>query len=220
MTAPGVSTVTTYTPKEILGPGDIDSFVKIPVTVTKGQSLVKGEIVGIVGSMKTVKTYLAAGAAASCSVPAAGASNIGDGTCSTPIVQDAYTNNDTWTLTCLTKSSNAGTFSVVGTRSGNVGTAIVAVEFSYPATSAYEIKFTIADGSADYDVGDTWTFTTTGAAATVAHGIIDEAVDASSNDEQSAMYVKGQFETANLTGLDDAAYINMLAKDVGPWLVI
>jgi flagellar hook protein FlgE len=83
--------------------------------------------------------------------PAYGASNVGNGTV-TGLGATAATTNETITLT----ANSATTFSVVGSKSGNLGTATVGTAFS-----AGPIGFTINAGSAAFATGDTITIPTT-----------------------------------------------------------
>jgi hypothetical protein len=55
----------------------------------------------------------------------------------------------TWTLTCKTSATNGGVFSVVGSTSGPQADATVGVLYN-----SATIKFTINDGSNDFQVGD------------------------------------------------------------------
>lgn len=63
---------------------------------------------------------------------------------------------ETWTLTCTAAVVNGGTFSVTGSVSGAQAAATVGVAYSNS-----RLKFRIADGSVDFQVGDQFTFTTT-----------------------------------------------------------
>ncbi len=218
---PGIRTLATYEDVEIHGPGHEKRAVKLACTVPKGQDIVKGQVVGYEpGSQDLVKAYDHDGAAASATSPAAGALNTGGGTCSAVDVQDAYTNTEDWVVTCIKEASGLGDFSVVGSRSGNIGTATVGTEFKYPNTSAYELKFTISDGSPDFEVGDAFTFTTTGKAAVDAAGIMAYEVDATDEDQFGSIEVGGVFEISKLTGLDDDAKVSMMARQAGAYLIL
>jgi predicted nucleic acid-binding Zn-ribbon protein len=217
----GIKSLVSYEDVEIHGPGHEKRAISLPCIIPKGQDLVKGQVVGYEpGSHEVVKAYDHDGAAASASTPAAGSSNTGGGSCSAIDVQDAYTNTESWVLTCTKAATGGGEFSVVGNRSGNIGTATVGAEFKYPNTSAYELKFTVSDGSPDFAVGDTWTFTTTGKAAVDASGILPEDVDATDEDQFSCIEVGGVFEIAKLTGLDDDAKMSMAARQAGAYLIL
>jgi hypothetical protein len=58
------------------------------------------------------------------------------------------------TITCTATASNSGTFSVVGSVSGDIGTATVGTRFASP-----QIQFTIEDGNPDFIVGDAFIYT-------------------------------------------------------------
>lgn len=216
---PGLKTVETYSPVEIRGPGHISNFLITNCTVEQGQDLDAGQVVGM---RPTSRKYIAYNkdANASATSPVPGDDNTGEGSCGAVEVQDDYTLTENWTLTCTAEAENGGTFSVVGSVSGNVGNATVGSEFKYPNTSAYMVKFTIADSGEDFDEGDVFTFSTTAAGATVATGILKENVDATEEDKISGKYVKGIFKTALLTGLDVDAKTHMGAKEDGDYLII
>ena len=93
-------------------------------------------------------------------VPTAGSSNTGNGICSTVDTKPFKTVNEDWTLTCTTGGGDGtGEFSVVGSTSGNVGTATSGTEFS-TGTGAGGVKFTIKAGGTAWVSGDTFTFST------------------------------------------------------------
>ena len=93
-------------------------------------------------------------------VPAAGASNVGNGICTKVDTKPFKTVNENWTLTCTLAGGDAtATFSVVGSVSGSVGTATSGTEFS-TGTGAGGIKFTIRAGTTSWAANDTFTFTT------------------------------------------------------------
>jgi hypothetical protein len=62
-----------------------------------------------------------------------------------------------FTLTCTTAAVDGGAFSVVGSVTGAMGDATVGVLFSHA-----QISFTIADGSVDFAVSDSFTLTSVG----------------------------------------------------------
>lgn len=102
--------------------------------------------------------------------PAAGGSNVGDGTVGS-VVGGWGAPTETITLTCISEAANAGTFRVEGSKSGVIGVATVAVPFVSPI-----INFTIADGATDFDIGDTFTIAATAGALDRVHGCVVEAV--------------------------------------------
>ncbi len=92
-------------------------------------------------------------------VAVANAGNTGDGDVSEIDTKPFATVTENWTLTCtLGGADSTATFSVVGSVSGNVGTATSGTEFSNAAVGG--IKFTIQAGDADWVIGDKFTFST------------------------------------------------------------
>lgn len=67
---------------------------------------------------------------------------------------DTVTEN--WTVTCITASAGGGVFSVVGSVSGAQANATVGVDYDND-----RVVFRIDDGSVDFQVGDSFTFSTT-----------------------------------------------------------
>ncbi|MDY6839207.1 MAG: invasin domain 3-containing protein [Thermodesulfobacteriota bacterium] len=97
--------------------------------------------------------------AASATAPAPGA-NTGDGTMSAVTVDPGHALTEDWTVTCTDTAPDGGTFSVEGTISGEqYATASVGTEYR---SDGDEVRFTISDGSIDFQVGDSFTFSTTG----------------------------------------------------------
>src|SRR3990167_4897349 len=91
-------------------------------------------------------------------VPAFGGSNVGNGVCSQIETLPFKTVNEDWTLTCtLGGADGVATFSVVGSVSGNVGTATSGTQFS-TGTGAGGIKFTINGGGTNWAINDAITF--------------------------------------------------------------
>lgn len=89
--------------------------------------------------------------------PTAG-SNVGNGQFQNLATKPFLTINDSWTLTCtLAGGDGVGTFSVVGSSSGNIGTATSGSLFT---SSTYGLRFTMSAGSTAWVVGDTFTFST------------------------------------------------------------
>lgn len=215
----GVNTSGTYQPEEIRGPGAAEQFLAIPCIIENGQNLDKGTVIG---KRPTSEKYVAYddSAAASATSPQAGTENTGGGSCSAIQVQDAYTLTENWTLTCTAEQAGGGTFSVVGSISGNVGNATVGSEFKYPNDGTYMLKFTISDGDPDFVTDDTFAFSTTAAGARTATGILTEKKDASSGDEISTMFIRGNFIESKLTGIDANAKTDMSARTVADYLLL
>lgn len=213
----GIKTIATYTPVEIHGPGHEKRVISIPVTIPKGLNLVAGTLMGIEpGTLNMAKNYDKDGAAASATSPAAGINNVGNGVCGAVTVSDTKTNTEDWSLTCIAEAANSGTFEVKGSVSGVVGNATVGTLFNYNNV----VSFTIADGSTDFKKGDLFTFSTVGAAATVAVGVLPGDVNSILESQFANIEVTGVFRKSVLTGLDDDAYANMYARDVGEYLII
>jgi hypothetical protein len=94
---------------------------------------------------------------ANAAVPVANAANTGNGYVTGIQTKPFGTVTENWTLTC-TKIGGASVaeFSVVGSVSGNIGTATSNVEF----TTGSKIKFTIMAGGTAWALGDKFTFST------------------------------------------------------------
>ncbi len=89
-------------------------------------------------------------------VPVPGA-NTGNGYITEIQTKPFGTVSENWTITCtLGGGVGVATFSVVGSTSGNIGTATSDVEFS----TGNKIKFTIYAGGTNWVISDSFTFTT------------------------------------------------------------
>lgn len=84
-----------------------------------------------------------------------GGTRTGNGTL-TAIEASPTSVTETWTLTCTATATNGGTFSVVGSVTGSVGSATVGTPFTHA-----KITFLINDGATDYASGDTFTIPVT-----------------------------------------------------------
>jgi hypothetical protein len=82
----------------------------------------------------------------------------GNGLMTGPTVSAAAV-KEVWTVRLKTAAANGGTFSVTGSVSGATADAVVGVAYDNG-----KVAFTIADGTTDFIVGDTFTLTITGAA--------------------------------------------------------
>jgi len=111
------------------------------VTLMQGLKLAAGTVLGLLSS----------GAATS----AAGGGNTGNGTMGTVTVTSPA-QVGAYTLTITAAAANAGDFSVTAPDGTVIGTGTVAVAFS-----AGGLAFTLADGTTDFAVGDTFTITVT-----------------------------------------------------------
>lgn len=89
-------------------------------------------------------------------VPVAGGTNVGNGYITEVNTKPFSVVNQNWTLTCtLGGADGVATFSVVGSISGNTGTATSGTEFSHSASG---IKFTIKVGTINWVLADVFTF--------------------------------------------------------------
>lgn len=91
-----------------------------------------------------------------------GGTRTGNGTLSA-VEASATAVTETWTLTCTATAIDGGTFSVVGSVSGNIGNATVGTPFSHT-----KITFLISDGAVDFANADTFTIPVTESATPVA----------------------------------------------------
>lgn len=171
----------------VLGDGikweESNDYSRKALTVLSGQTLALLAVIGLI----TV------------AVPATGTAgtNTGNGTCGS-VAGKAKTIPETFTLKCTTAATNGGTFSVVGSITGRLKDASVGVAYD----SEY-LGFTIADGTTDFAVGDTFTIAiAAGSGKAVAldpdgvdgrnraAGIMVGAVDASAADKPGAAIVR------------------------------
>ena len=92
-------------------------------------------------------------------LPTAGGSNVGDGDVTEVATRPFTTVAENWTLTCtLGGADGVATFSVVGSVSGNIGTATSGTEFVNATTGG--LRFTIRKGTVNWTAADTFTFST------------------------------------------------------------
>lgn len=184
--------------------GDFPKVVKGITLVSGAGLLTKGTVLG-----KITK-----GAA---SVAAAGG-NTGDGVftldATTPILSNSIAG--AYSVKCITAATNGGTFRVSDPNGNVLGDVAVA------ATFANQIKFSIADGDADFVVGDTFTVTiAAGSGKFKAYDVdnvdgteraalvlAENADDATSADVATVAYLSGHFNEAALTGLDASAKVH------------
>ena len=191
MTAPSFSSATSPAPDKLIA-GEAPRLTE-DVTILTGQSLVAGSVIG----EQAVSTVPATGTA--------DGGNTGDGTMGS-VTGGADTKPGIYTARCYKAAADAGDFQVFDPDGELVGIATVAVAF----TSTH-LNFTIADGAADFVVGDQFTVTVTGsgkyklAAAAAVDGsqrptrILAEAVDATSADKVGVAYMTGEFAEDSLT---------------------
>lgn len=157
------------------------------------------------GANVTAGTLVGVPVAGAVGTPAAG-TNTGNGTITGTITKGAKVQAGIYTLTCIATATNAGLFSVLAPDGIIVGYAKVAVAF----TSDHLSGLTVADGSTDYALGDTFTITVAaGDGKLIAYnqttsqrfvGILAENADATSADFLAVVDTVGFFNKAGLTG--------------------
>jgi hypothetical protein len=127
-----------------------------------------------------------------------------------------------YALTCITAATNAGKFQVIDPDGYRMADLTVAAAYNNG-----HFAVTIADGSTDFIVGDTFTVTIAAgsgkyrayaAANTDGSGeadcILDRDIDATSADQVVAPYATGEFNEAALTGIDAAGKVQLEAKGI------
>jgi hypothetical protein len=120
-----------------------------------------------------------------------GSENVGDGAMGTVTLKSAAV-PETFTLTCTAESLDAGTFSVVGSKTG--------VHADLTVGTAYDNGFfavTLADGAEDFDEGDTFTITVEG-------GTYERLDPDSSSGKQTAVTVLLEDVTVPASGNEKA----------------
>lgn len=163
-----------------------------PVTVISGAgALVRGTVLGLIE--KALDT------------PAAGGGNTGDGTIGSVALKEKAQEGD-YTLTCIAASADGGTFKVIAPDGTRLDDAEVAVAY----TSGH-IDFTIADGAADFIVGDSFTVPVEAGSlkyeqldldgvngSREARAILLEDADASAADVIAGAYFIGKFRLSDI----------------------
>ena len=189
------------------------------VTVLSGQNLKANAVLG--------RVYLGAGSAV------AGGGNTGDGAMGA-ITVGADAQAGDYILTVTKADTNAGDFQVVDPQGDVAGVGTVAVAFAGGGLS-----FTLADGSADFVVGDAFTITVAAGSGKyveyddagtdgrqVAAGVLFDAVDATDGDVDGVAIVRsaevakdalvwesGQDAAAKTAAYADLAILNIIARD-------
>lgn len=183
----------TYSPDRLVT-GDVTRLLARSITLLTGQNLARGAVLGR-QSTATVPT-----------TGTAGGSNTGNGTMGSVAAGGTKLKTGTYTARCIRAATNAGDFQVSDPDGNLIGIAIVAVAFTSP-----HLNFTIADGSTDFVVGDTFTvavaavdkYKLSAAASTdgsqVPDLILAEATDASSADVVTVAYERGDFDENAIT---------------------
>jgi len=146
----------------------------------------------------------------SASTPFADTNNTGNGVMGEVTVGDNAL-SEYWEVKCITAAGDGGTFSVTGTVSGT--------QANYDITTgtysiANVLSFTITDGTADFAVGDTFTFSTT---RDPGHNIRDLLVDNGNDLLYAITYFWGPLEPHAVGNV----YVHTLNADgsmaVGNW---
>ncbi|MBI3452942.1 MAG: head decoration protein [Rhodospirillales bacterium] len=139
---------------------------------------------------------------------AATAGNTGNGVFTldalTPVLANAQAG--VYAIRCIAAATNSGTFRVSDPKGNVIGDVAVG------ATFANQIKFSIADGSSDFAVGDGFNVTIAAGSgkyrlsvAAALDGsqypsaVLVEAVDASAGDRDALVYLSGEFADAAIT---------------------
>ncbi len=160
-----------------------NSLSREKVTVQSGESLSLLEVIG-----KVLVDVPTTGAAPD-EVPL----NIGTGTC-TEVTGGPKTIPETWRLTCIDEAVGAGTFQVVGSKTGSLGNATVGVAFE----SDY-LNLTINAGGEDFDIGDKFTIDVANGSGQVA--ALDPAAVDGSNRAAGIMVAAANASAAAVRGL-------------------
>lgn len=126
-------------PAEFVMKEETHNFSRENVMFSQSQSIVPGQIVGAAPVVASETASIIIG------------TNTGNGvaTMANPATSQAAIDGD-YLLTCTAAATNAGTFSVQTPDGREIGPLTVGVAFNK------EIKLTIADGSADFIVGDSF----------------------------------------------------------------
>lgn len=186
----------------------------VATEATRFNAVVKYEQEASVGICRDVVTVYEAGAKTypigtvlgrtfvSTSVTATAGTNTGDGAIGT-VTATGKAQRGTYTIRINKAASNAGDFTVADPSGNVIGFGTVAVAFSN------QIAFTLADGAADFVVGDSWTVEVVGdykykkVEATATDGSnIARAIYISAND--------GSFGTSTIAATTDTSVIALV----------
>lgn len=187
-------------------------FATKPVTVLSGEpaALARGAVMGRVNTGTASETHVG---------------NTGDGAMGA-ITKGILAKPGVYTLKITKAVANAGDFTVKDPEGNLVGVGHVAVAFA-----SDHLNFTLADGAADFIVGDTFLITVAAGSGKVRRldvtavdgtalpfGILAEAIDASAGDKVSVVYTTGEFNTRALS-FDDATTIDTVVggKTLRDW---
>jgi hypothetical protein len=127
-----------------------------------------------------------------------------------------------YTLKCITAASNAGTFAVYDPQGRRMADLTANVDYDNG-----HFKVRIADGSADFAVGDTFTVTVAAGSGKyraydddntdgtdIARVILGRDIDATTIAVKAFAYAGGLFRRSALTGIDDAAVADLADRGV------
>ena len=186
----------------------------VATEATRFNAVVKYEQEASVGICRDVVTVYEAGAKTypigtvlgrtfvSTSVTATAGTNTGDGAIGT-VTATGKAQRGTYTIRINKAASNAGDFTVADPSGNVIGFGTVAVAFSN------QIAFTLADGAADFVVGDSWTVEVVGdykykmVESTATDGSsIARAIYISAND--------GSFSTSTIAATTDTSVIALV----------
>jgi hypothetical protein len=110
----------------------------------------------------------------SATTPVADPANKGNGAMSAVTVDD-NTLSEYWTVRCTAAAADMGTFSVVGSVSGDQPNATAGTAYTLNNNM---VSFTISDGTTDFEVNDSFRFTTTrDTAGTIKDLLVDDSND-------------------------------------------
>lgn len=185
---------------------DLPYYSRDEVIIASGQNLPANSVLGKV----------APEAAA-----VAGGGNTGNGTIGS-VTAASSARPGTYTLTLTAAAANGGTFAFADPAGASLGNVIVGTEYKGAG-----LTFTVADGSTDFIVGDTFTVGVTGGTykewnpansdgtETVA-GVLIPAVDASAGEVSAAAVVRhasvNAAELSYFTGANEGAKRNALSQ--------
>lgn len=186
----------------------------VATEATRFNAVVKYEQEASVGICRDVVTVYEAGAKTypigtvlgrtfvSTSVTATAGTNTGDGAIGT-VTATGKAQRGTYTIRINKAASNAGDFTVADPSGNVIGFGTVAVAFSN------QIAFTLADGAADFVVGDSWTVEVVG---DYKYKMVEStATDGSA--KACAIYISakdGSFSTSTIAATTDTSVIALV----------
>lgn len=164
--------------------GDFDVISK-DVTIKTGNNLAKGTVLGKISRALGTTTF----------------SGTGNGAMSGQAMK-TKTKNGNYTVKCITAAANGGTFGVFDPNGNRLPDAVVGTPYTSP-----QIDFSIADGSTDFIVGDTFTIpvlaptekyvavdSTAIDGSNEPEAVLVEDIDATASDKIGVAYLTGEFQ--------------------------